>query len=350
MPAQHLAPCTRPSRLDGVLTGILRLFFCLCLPSSWTSSASTDAPPSRRGSLPLLCVVGLVWLLYAYPEVGEWLVWVAGEALTYTVSLPALYGAAYFALQYLTTLCLRPNTTRIHWSTVALGHGLGASIFLLAAGPLLGRWLEGAEWRYTLPQLHGELSTPLGELGQWQWPTVTWEARLRGLTLAPTLTLAPALTLALVLAPNRNEAQSEGEQRVVRGAWWLPGAALAAVALLLNALHQLWHLLLTGCGAGPALWRQTSDLEPEEEDELRRMVAKGCDSLASKYDFGMGLTAAWKVRQAATPCDPSCNPVCPRLLHPLYASPPRGRCTARRARRRGRAISSSTRRRTRPPK
>ena len=141
--------------------------------------------------------------------------------------------------------------------------------------------------------------------------------RLRGLTLAPTLTLAPALTLALVLALYRNEARSEGEQRVVvRGAWWLPGAALAALALLLNALHQLWHLLLTGCGAGPALWRQTSDLEPEEEDELRRMVAKGCDSLASKYDFGMGLTASWKVRQAATPCDPGCNPVCPRLLHP----------------------------------
>ena len=331
--------------MPSIREGFLGLFIHLFFPS-----ASTDEPPSRRGSLPILCAVGLVWLLYTHPEVGEWLVWAVGEALTYAVSLPALYGAAYFALQYLITLCLRPNTTRIHWSTVALGHGLGASFFLLAAGPLLGRWLEGGEWRYTLPQLHGELSTPLGELGQWQWPTVTWEARLRGLTLAPTLTLAPALTLALVLASNRNEARSEGEQRVVRGAWWLPGAALAAVALLLNALHQLWHLLLTGCGAGPALWRQTSDLEPEEEDELRRMVAKGCDSLASKYDFGMGLTAAWKVRQAATPCDPGCNPVCPRLLHPLYASPPRGRCTARRAKRRGRAISSSARRRTRPPK
>ena len=70
-----------------------------------------------------------------------------------------------------------------------------------------------------------------------------------------------------------------GEQRVVYGAWWLPGAALAALALLLNLLHQLWHRLRTGCGAGPALWRQTSDLEPEEYDELRRMVATGCDSL-----------------------------------------------------------------------
>ena len=144
----------------------------------------TDEPPAperRRGSLPLLCAVGLVWLLFAHPEVGAWLVWAAGEALMYAVSLPALYGAAYFALQYLTTLCLRPNTTRIHWSTVALGYGLLASLFLLAAGPLLGRWLEGTEWRYTLPQVHGELpTTPLGELGQWQWPTVTWEARNRG--------------------------------------------------------------------------------------------------------------------------------------------------------------------------
>jgi hypothetical protein len=142
-----------------------------------------ERPERRRGSLPLLCVVGLVWLLSAHPEVGEWLVWAAGEALMYVVSLPALYGAAYFAMQYLTTLCLRPNTWRIHWSTVAAGHGLAASFFLLAAGPLLGRWLEGAEWRYewryefSLPQLHGELPSSLGELDQWQWPTVTWEAR-----------------------------------------------------------------------------------------------------------------------------------------------------------------------------
>ena len=167
--------------MPSIREGFLGLFIHLFFPS-----ASTDEPPSRRGSLPILCAVGLVWLLYTHPEVGEWLVWAVGEALTYAVSLPALYGAAYFALQYLITLCLRPNTTRIHWSTVALGHGLGASFFLLAAGPLLGRWLEGGEWRYTLPQLHGELSTPLGELGQWQWPTVTWEARLRGLTLAQT--------------------------------------------------------------------------------------------------------------------------------------------------------------------
>jgi hypothetical protein len=152
------------------------------LGNAFTSSTSTDepSPEHRRGSLPLLCVVGLVWFLFTHPEVGDWLVWAAGEALMYAVSLPALYGAAYFTVQYLTTLGLRPNTTRIHWSTVALGHGLGASFFLLAAGPLLGRWLEGAEWRYTLPQLHGELSTPLGELGQWQWPTVTWEARAAG--------------------------------------------------------------------------------------------------------------------------------------------------------------------------
>ena len=137
----------------------------------------------RRGSLPLLCVVGLVWLLFAHPEVGEWLVWAAGEALMYAVSLPALYGAAYFAMQYLTTLWLRPNTWCVHWMMVAVGYGLAASFFLLAAGPLLGRWLEGAEWRvewryeFSLPQLHGELPSSLGELGQWQWPTVTWEAR-----------------------------------------------------------------------------------------------------------------------------------------------------------------------------
>ena len=77
----------------------------------------------RRGSLPLLCVVGLVWLLCAHPEVGEWLIWDAGEALMYAVSLPALYGAAYFAMQYLTTLWLRPNTWRIHWMMAAVGYG-----------------------------------------------------------------------------------------------------------------------------------------------------------------------------------------------------------------------------------
>ena len=142
-----------------------------------------DETVRRRGSLPLLCVVGLVWLFCAHPEVGEWLVWAAGEALMYAVSLPALYGAAYFAMQYLTTLWLRPNTWCVHWMMVAVGYGLAASFFLLAAGPLLGRWLEGTEWRlewryeFSLPQLHGELPSSLGELGQWQWPTVTWEAR-----------------------------------------------------------------------------------------------------------------------------------------------------------------------------
>ena len=75
-------------------------------------------------------------------EVGEWLVWAAGEVLMYAVSLPALYGAAYFAMQYLTTLWLRPNTWRIHWMMAAVGYGLAASFFLLAAGPLLGRWLD----------------------------------------------------------------------------------------------------------------------------------------------------------------------------------------------------------------
>ena len=197
----------------------------------------------------------------------------------YVVSIPALYGAAYFVLQYLTTLCLRPNTWRIHWSTVALGYGLLASLLLFAAGMLLGRWLEGTEWQYTLPQwamvlpeLHGELSTPLGELGEWQWPTVTWEARSVG-----------------------------GEQLMVAGAWWLPGKALAALVLLLYVLQQLWHCVGTGCGAGPALWRQTSELDSAEYDTLRHLVATGCDSLASKYNFGMGVAAAWKVHSA--PCE-----------------------------------------------
>ena len=140
-----------------------------------TASGSSDAPhmQRRRGTLPVVCIVSFVWLLVAYPQVGEWLMWAASEAVIYAVSLPALYFAAYLALQYLTTLCLRPNTTRIHWSTVALYQGLGASLLLLAAGPLLGRWLEGAEWRHTLPQLAVVLPQLHGELGAWVWPTVT---------------------------------------------------------------------------------------------------------------------------------------------------------------------------------
>ena len=100
-----------------------------------------------------------------------------------------------------------------------------------------------------------------------------------------------------------------GEQRVVRGAWLLPGVYLMALVGWVNILYQAWHCLRTGCSAGPALWRQTAELDAEEFDELRRMVAKGCDNLASKYSFGMGLTAAWKVRHAATLCDPGCNPM-----------------------------------------
>ena len=91
------------------------------------------------------------------------------------------------------------------------------------------------------------------------------------------------------------------EQRVVRGAWWLPGVLLMALVVWVNLFYQAWDWLRTGCGAGPALWRQTAELEAEEFDELRRMVAKGCDSLASKYNFGMGLTAAWKVH--SPPCE-----------------------------------------------
>ena len=93
-----------------------------------------------------------------------------------------------------------------------------------------------------------------------------------------------------------------GEQRVVRGAWWLPGVLLISLVVWVNIFYQAWDCLRTGCGAGPALWRQTAELDAEEFDELRRMVAKGCDSYAaSKYNFGMGLTAAWKVH--SPPCE-----------------------------------------------
>ena len=91
------------------------------------------------------------------------------------------------------------------------------------------------------------------------------------------------------------------EQRVVRGAWWLPGVLLMSLVVWLNIFYQAWDWLRTGCGAPAALWRETAELEAEELDELRRMVAKGCDSLASKYNFGMGLTAAWKVH--SPPCE-----------------------------------------------
>ena len=91
------------------------------------------------------------------------------------------------------------------------------------------------------------------------------------------------------------------EQRVVRGAWWLPGVLLMALVVWVNLFYQAWDWLRTGCSATAALWRQTAELDAEEFDELRRMVAKGCDSLASKYNFGMGLTAAWKVH--SPPCE-----------------------------------------------
>ena len=92
------------------------------------------------------------------------------------------------------------------------------------------------------------------------------------------------------------------EQRVVRGAWWLPGVLLMALVVWVNLFYLAWDWLRTGCGAPAALWRETAKLEAEEFDELRRMVAKGCDSYAaSKYNFGMGLTAAWKVH--SPPCE-----------------------------------------------
>ena len=55
-----------------------------------------------------------------------------------------------------------------------------AGPFPEASGSMRFAWsMWRYEWRYefSLPQLHGELPNSLGELDQWQWPTVTWEAR-----------------------------------------------------------------------------------------------------------------------------------------------------------------------------
>ena len=40
-----------------------------------------------------------------------------------------------------------------------------------------------------------------------------------------------------------------GEQRVVRGAWWLPGVLLMSLVVWLNLFYQAWDWLRTGCSA-----------------------------------------------------------------------------------------------------
>ena len=123
---------------------------------------------SRKGVLPTLCISAIVYVLIVYPEARAWLAWAFTEALIWGISLPALCASAYFLFNYLSTVCIRPNATRVHWSTVAFGHGIAASFFLLLAGPQMGRWLEGYQWHYTLPEV--TLALPAHQWPDGQWP------------------------------------------------------------------------------------------------------------------------------------------------------------------------------------
>ena len=157
-----------------------------------------DAPSERRrGVLPVILIAGITYVVFVYPEerdaVLSWLWWLVVEAVIWATAVPSLYYAVYFALSYVATLCIRPNSTRTHWSTIAFGQGCASAALLLCAGPLLGRWLEAFEWRFTLPTLVANQSLPA----------------MHG------------------LLDIRMEEQTIGGQVVhVEGSWWLAGAAL----------------------------------------------------------------------------------------------------------------------------
>ena len=85
------------------------------------------------GLLCAFCISAIAYVLIVYPAARAWLAWAFTEALIWGISLPALCASAYFLFNYLSTVCIRPNATRVHWSTVAFGHGVAASFFLLLA-------------------------------------------------------------------------------------------------------------------------------------------------------------------------------------------------------------------------
>ena len=155
---------------------------------------------------------------------------------SYIVAAAALPLGCYFVLQHALTLWHRPSTSLSGWNTVALGHGLAATICLLLASPLLHHlWLGDVQ-----------------------------------------------LSDDLVL---------EGR--------WVPAAAVASAVLLVFALQASVHAARTGCCAGPAAWPQTVALDDDEFEQLRAFVGRQCDSLAHKYRFGMALTKAWRVDNPA---------------------------------------------------
>ena len=235
------------------------------------ADAADDTSADRRphGALPTIAVLSITTLLICSEQARSTVLWAIVEALVLGVSIPALCAAAYNLYHYVVLFVARPNTALTGWQTAAFGYGLLAALFTALAFPLLGRYFDGVDVVVHQPAL----TLLLPDLDGAGWPPASWEDALHLLALQPHTLGGQAWTL--------------------RGSGFTPGVLLLFAVTAIYSLQAVLNFVLTGCGAGPAMWRVTVEVEGEEMDELRENVSKACDS---KYNFAMALHGAWRVR------------------------------------------------------